>query len=402
MLTLVKQLLGTTRTTPIEDGGSTNKHNLYSLEFNNLIAENRDKVFEKITYSNNYQNVKDLKQKFEELDLNYKYDLLEFSVKKIPIHSPQTSLRELTMLLEKNDDNTILNNFTQYIELENNLLNQQVFVSDKTLLFYIDNRTKKIVKLNVVDRRNKKHIFISNPYDNNQPIKIQDLLKDKKPKIFGVFQKPINFKKEENYYIVPAFVDYHDISDREIRNKLKESILKNKTNLILQTYENIVLPETYQKNIVKNNTNYILPLVNEDKNRKKFNVKYQFLRYDNNKFNITLPIYKTSFDKSCVYEGAFIKYMDKPELSNVICREIIEDKENNIIKIKSSVSRLLEASIITISDQEYYIKQNHYYITLTKPILKNIYSNMNYFVKNNINRVNCVLVKVNPNIWYIY
>ena len=402
----VKELLGISTEPVIERGINVTSHKLYSLEFNNLSNNNKMKVFDKLTSPNNYPDVNNLRKKFAELDLDYKYDLLEFNVESIdgrPV--PPANLNDI--LVNNHDRVIIPPNYNKYIVLENNLLKQSVFVSENSLLFYIDNRTNKIEKLNVVDRRNKKHIFITN----------QDLIKDhllsvkdstlsiRKKKIFGIFQKPIQFSKDEDYYIVPAFVNYRSLRDKKMSNLFKEENNKYSTSLSLKTSGKIILPETNKKIIVSSNNDYILPLVNQDKNNEKFNIKYTFLNYGNNNFNISLPNTKKIFDSKTIYEGVFIKYIDKPELNNVICREIIRDSENKnkIIKIKSSISRSLKGSKIIINDQEYYIQQNHYYITITKPSIVNISTKTNYFVNNNNNNiVNCVLKQTNPNIWYIY
>ena len=407
MFRSIKELLGiSTDPDPVIEGGNdVTKHKLYSLEFNNLSNNNKMKVFDKLTSPNNYPDVNNLRKKFAELDLDYKYDLLEFNVESIGDTGGPLGA-DLNDILENNHDRvTIPPNSNTYIVLGDNLLKQSVFVSENSLLFYIDNRTNKIEKLNVVDRRNKKHIFITN----------QDLIKDNllsgkaglignKKKIFGIFQKPIQFSKDEDYYIVPAFVNYRSLRDKKMSNLFKEENNKYSTSLSLKTSGKIILPETNKKIIVSSNNDYILPLVNQDKNNEKFNIKYTFLNYGNNNFNISLPNTKKIFDSKTIYEGVFIKYIDKPELNNVICREIIRDSENKnkIIKIKSSISRSLKGSKIIINDQEYYIQQNHYYITITKPSIVNISTKANYFVNNNNNIVNCVLKQTNPNIWYIY
>ena len=411
MFRSIKELLGiSTEPDPVIEGGNdVIKHKLYSLEFNNLSNDNKMKVFDKLTSPNNYQNANSLGKKFSELDLSYKYDLLIFDVESIFDTPALGDADNLNGILDNNNDRQIPPNSYKYIVLKDNLLNQRVFVSENSLLFYIDNTTNKIEKLNVVDRRNKKHIFINNQEveDNNLLCKFvsSSLVRTKteeKKVIFGIFQKPIQFSKDEDYYIVPAFVNYRDVRDENMRNMFKEEINKYSTSLSLKTSGKIYLPETNKKINVSSNSTYILPLVNQDKNNDKFNIKYTFYNYRKFMINISLPNTKTFFDGKTIYKGSIIEYLDKPELNNVICKEIISDSEdkNKIVKIKSSISRSLKGSKIIINDQEYYIQQNQYYITITKPSIVNILPKANYFINNN--SINCILKQANPNIWYIY
>ena len=413
-----RELLGINEVRP--DNNLLEKHNLISLEFNNLSSDNKNKVFNKLTENNKkYPTFNSLNEQFKKLELNYKYDLIDLNISSVGEYDDN-----INDILDNNNDyvspNNLRiggNNVRYYMELEKMLLVNNIYISNNSLIFYIDANTKTLVKLNIVDRRNRKHIFFDNINNNLFREGINSLINTKILyelennvlrtstkriyKIFGVFQKPIDFKTGEDYYIVPAFVDYRDIENPFERDKYKKNNIDYyNSRLSINLSNQIQLPLTSLKLNIIQNKNYILPFIPD--NKSSLNIKYHFFKYNNIPFNISPPIINEYFNPSTVLEGSIIEYPDKPDLETVLVRKIFKNN-NKIVKIKASVSRTLINTPIKINNEEYFINQDNYNITIIdKPIIKYIYPKSHIF--NDIYKKNiyCILKRQNPNTWYIY
>lgn len=251
-----------------------------------------------------------------------------------------------------------------------------------------------------------------------------------KPIYFYFFvQKPITFDFNNNYLIIPAFVNKNDINtdiDQHINDdnliekreklKIKQDFIQekenNKTRINIQnnnlsnksnkfnsfTTFHFNLIENYNNNIIKvnnNNISYILPNITITNPNY---IQYTFININKYKFKIIKKdMNQTKFIKQIV-ENAVIKYDDKPLLNNVYCCKYI-DKHT----IYSTISRTIKNGLIYINDQKYNIDQRQHVIKIISSQVKinNLISpNNNLFINNT--KCRCILKKKNNKIeWYI-